>query len=103
MTAPKSNEQIRTRIKKVFEKVCRNNGCTMDGLRFYSPKQWKERGERYGQNSVMSTIFEEHQGMYYTMNAIGSFKLQNELVEELAKIGYWFELGNSWYLSIYEL
>ena len=90
-------------IMKTVEKV---NGHPVDtsGCRaFYTPEEWKERGERYGQGSVLVVV---HDGgdlaRFFDYNRM-NYAAIDALGDALAEAGYFAEQCTSWYSAIYPL
>jgi hypothetical protein len=84
--------------EQAFIEVIESMGMDLEGLSFYSPKQWRDRGESYCLDADLIVVFEEH--MLYEMLLEG---IVSDLIDELGARGYWFEQGTSWYLGVYKL
>lgn len=67
---------------------------------FYTPEEWKSRGEPWGDNSVLSITFE---GELYNVINEGSYKEVNVLIDRLKEIGYFGEQGFAWSMHFYPL
>lgn len=72
------------------------------GGRFYSPAQWRDRGEQYGLGSVLIVTHDggAHADAFWTDN--GYFNLNEALIERLNSRGFWYEGCTSWYSAVYE-
>ena len=68
---------------------------------FYSPTEWQARGEEYGINSKLIIVYDGAiiRELFYPN--YGS-DLMQECVNELSKIGLFFEPCTSWYSAVYE-
>jgi len=69
---------------------------------FYSPKQWLERGEQYGCNSLLIVCHDGGDLAPYCNWAYDSPALMDSLKAELEKIGVYIEQCTSWYSAIYK-
>jgi len=69
---------------------------------FYSPGEWAERGEDYGKNSHLIIVYDGGDvGNFFNMNH-ESYKLYEEMQEELRKVGLYFEECTGWYAAVYD-
>ena len=57
---------------------------------FYSPKQWRERGEQYGRNAELIVC---HDG----------YETHEKVLQALAGVGALAEACTCWYTAIYKL
>ncbi len=73
------------------------------GGRFYSPAQWRDRGERYGLSSLLIVTHDggDHAGAFNL--DYEQYALNNELTQWLRDNGFWMEQCTSWYTAIYAL
>jgi len=92
--------RIKNAISKLLKKEFGEEG--LHGIRFLTPGEWSDRGEPYLCNSKLVMIFEENviYGLLNYMEDKGKF--YDKLWETMRNKGYYFELGNSWNLGIYE-
>lgn len=73
-------------------------GCKV----FYSPKEWKERGEQYGLKSILVVVHDggDHAGCF-NMD-YEQYKSCEEMQEALNAIGCFVETATCWYSAVYE-
>lgn len=73
------------------------NGCKA----YYSPRQWRERGESYGCDSVL--ILCHDGGALATVCNLdyGNYLAAEEFRKFLHSRGYWVEACTSWYSAVY--
>jgi hypothetical protein len=62
---------------------------------FYSPTEWRERGERFGTESELVVVYDggDLQGISW----------DEELVRRLKAVGLFFEDCTSWYAAVYRI
>lgn len=68
---------------------------------FYSPKEWRERGEAYGTDSVLIVVHDGGDLAYRFNYDHGCFGLVNEMAGALNEVGFYAEPCTSWYSAIY--
>ena len=89
-------------IIKILRKhnLLSTGGCTA----FYSPQQWKARGEAYGQNSELVVVYDGGDLKYaFSMDyAEPGYKIYNEMQAALKRIGLRFEECRCWHAAIYK-
>ena len=72
---------------------------------FYSPAEWKERGEKYGKGSVLIVV---HDGgdlaCFFNWNyaAETGYRMLNDMTEALSAEGLYAEQCTGWYTAIYK-
>jgi len=74
------------------------------GVRIYTQEEWKRRGEKYGNDAVLTMTAEgtfNHIMNYPESRA--DFKIINDFVALLAKLGFWSEQGYSWTWHLYPM
>jgi hypothetical protein len=73
-----------------------SGGCKV----FYSPKEWRLRGEEYGTSSELIVVYDggAHRELFEPEY---SFSFTEELTASLRKSGLWFEPCTCWYSAIY--
>ena len=91
---------IRARHKNVFgdDKEPTGGGCKT----FYTPEEWKERGEQYGLNALVVVVHDGGDVAPYFNWDYECYHLIEALGEELAKIGCFAEQCTGWYSAIYK-
>ena len=68
---------------------------------FYSPAEWRERGEQYGTKSVL-VVVHDGGGLAPCCNLdYEAYDLHDALVKTLDKHGVWIEQCTCWYSAIY--
>lgn len=79
--------------------MCSSGGCKV----FYSPSEWQARGEEYGTKSELIVVYDggDHR-MAFNMDG-ECYHTIDELREELAKVGCFFEEATCWYGSVYKI
>lgn len=84
--------------KELWGEAPDGGGCKA----FYSPEEWKERGEDYGTNSELVVVYDGGD-LYEIFNPdSGNYKWFDRLNERLEKHGYWVEACTCWYSAIYK-
>ena len=73
-------------------------GCTT----FYSPAQWKERGEEYGCDSELIVVHDGGEvGYLFSCDYEGSYAAYEACNKALDAVGLWSEPCMCWYTAIY--
>ena len=91
----------RQAAKKVLEVMgpkADTGGCKM----FYTPKEWKERGEKYGTNALVVIVHDGGDQAPYFSWDYECYKMMERMTEALAKIGCFAEQCTGWYSAIYK-
>ena len=90
--------------RKVILKVAKEYGLSYTGgcTPFYSPKEWKERGERYGTESLLIACHDGGDLSAFFCPYEASETLAEALRMALAEKGLFFENCTGWYTAIYE-
>jgi len=70
---------------------------------FYSPKEWKERGEDYGLESELIVVHDGGDLASIFNLDYGCYDLNAKMDEALRRHGVWMESCTCWYTAIYEL
>lgn len=76
-----------------------SGGCKL----FYSPKEWKDRGEIYGRESELIVCYDGGDAYSYFSYNSESYSFQEKMVEALQAAGVWSEPCTGWYSGIYPL
>lgn len=89
---------------KEFDKDTNNlpidsGGCTT----FYSPKQWKERDERYGTNSLLLVVHDGGDVSNFFNYDCECYELINKMDKALREAGFYAECCTNWHTAIYKL
>lgn len=71
---------------------------------FYSPLEWKDRGESYGHTSELVVVYDggdvQH---FFTLDGSSSYTLYERMREALEAEGMYWEECTRWYCAIYSL
>ena len=73
-------------------------GCRL----FYSPKEWEERGEPYGQGGLLVVVYDGGDARPFFEGYETRWAYSEPLREALAKIGVYTEAGTHWHSTVYE-
>lgn len=69
---------------------------------FYSPEEWRARGELYGTDSKLVLVFEG--GLFSLLNGyLDCVELIDEFDRFVRGFGYFYEMGNAWNLGFYPI
>ena len=84
--------------KEIFGDDASGGGCRA----FYTPKEWKERGEKYGQDSKLIVVYDG--GDLYPLFSYMSEcrEAQRKVDQALEELGYYHEPCTGWYSAVYE-
>lgn len=69
---------------------------------FYSPQEWKERGEEYGTDSVLVVVHDGGDLAYVFNMARASSNVFEAVNEALSRAGFHLEPCTGWYGAIYD-
>lgn len=93
-------------MNKALAKKLRHKLMPFQGWRIYSPKEWQDRGEKYGTGSELIITYEGSTAApFFSLDysyEIGSYKMYEEMRKFLADLGYYSEEGTSWFSVVYE-
>jgi hypothetical protein len=92
----KAMEVIATVLKR--HHMCNTGGCRP----FYTPREWKERGEQYGHDADLIVVYDGGDVSYAFNYDKGSFKLHNDMMRALELSGFAVEQCTHWYSAIQE-
>ena len=91
-------------IRRLLELFAIEKGLSFGrGCDLYTPKQWEERGERYGTESELVIVYESEEWLEYFNLDYMQYSKFEEMIAYLAKYGYYAEPCTGWYAAIYEL
>ena len=97
----KAAQTIVKTAKEVFGPDVSTGGC----VSFYSPKEWAERGESYGQNSELIVVYDGGDLRYLmSLDAaydMGSYEWTEKMREALSSLGLFAEECTCWYSAVY--
>lgn len=93
------------RLKLAITSWLLHNKFFVEEIHFFTRTEWALRGEPYGRNSVLAMTF-EGSALYHVLNdTLGdrslSARIEDDFRRMLAGLGYYFELGYAWSLSLY--
>ncbi len=90
----------------VARRMTYTGGCKT----FYSPKEWRERGEKYGRESVLIVAHDggEHASAFsfdacYVTGRAEEYEPCESMQEALGEVGCFAEQCTCWYTAIYSL
>lgn len=86
------------KLKSVVTDWLRMNELLYD-TRAYTPKEWEERGEKYGGGSVLTITTEGP--MYEMLNDGWNPRLNEKWEQFLVGLRLWYELGYAWSVHLY--
>ena len=99
---PKGLTRKGRKAAAIIKKFMAKNHLETGGCRtFYTPQEWRDRGESYGTRSLLVFVYDGGD-LYGIANMHCGYKLHEELVEKLGEIGVYFECCTGWYSAIYE-
>jgi len=89
-------------LETMGAKDIEKSGFTTGGCKlFYSSKEWRERGESYGRNSILVVVHDGGDAFNWFNQDGGCFALTDKMDEELGKIGCYAEPCTGWYTAVY--
>jgi hypothetical protein len=93
------------KILKDFLAELRKSTFIGDSPKVYSQKKWIERGERYGTEGAAILTF-DGSWLYEVFNhhdcSAHAQRVRNRFEALLKEAGFWYEIGEAWFLYIYE-
>lgn len=99
--SPRPIEKKTLELKTKIEQWLKDNEVSTDA-HVYTAKEWNDRGEKYGEDSVLTIAAE---GPFYRMmNEAEHWServLQEKFSKFLEKLGLWYEQGYSWTWHLY--
>lgn len=70
---------------------------------FYTPEEWRQRGEDYGRNSALIICHDGGEvGDFFSYDH-GNYERIDQMTNALRAIGYYAEQCTSWYSAVYPL
>jgi hypothetical protein len=66
---------------------------------WYTPSEWADRGEPFGNGAVLSLTFEGP--LYSAINGEYGWSIRDRIVEIARERGFWFEQGYAWSVHFY--
>ena len=86
-------------IKLIMGEGASGGGCKA----FYTPKQWAERGESYGQQSALIVVHDGGDLAPYCNYNYECYRLIEKMDAALKEIGYYLESCTCWYSAVYKI
>ena len=80
------------RQQAVQQKLTNAGGCKV----FYSPQEWRERGEQYGCESELVVVYDGSDARYLA-------EFNPGIEEVLAREGLFIECCTHWYAAVYKI
>ena len=74
-------------------------GCKV----FYSPKEWKARGEQYGCESELVVVYDGGDHASFFNTDLECWNRIEKLAKDLAELGLYVEACTGWYSAIYRI
>ena len=94
----KGRQAARVIVAFLKEKeLTETGGCRV----FYTPREWKARGEKYGTTSELVVVYDGAEAAYALAMDYEMYKAIDELQARLDAIGVFFEEATCWYGSIH--
>lgn len=105
---PRSLSKEGNAAYKTIMRVLNEHNCLETGgcKTFYSPKEWRARGEPYGRNSELIVVYDGGAVMpFFNGNVAyeGGWTLMEEMNAALKKVGLYAEECTGWYAAIYKI
>lgn len=89
-------EKIASEVLK--EKEIFTGGCNP----FYTPEEWRARGEEYGLNSELIICHDGGDYAYLCNTDHGFYELTDMFSQKLKEHGYFLEACTCWYSALYK-
>jgi hypothetical protein len=105
LNKPDGLDKLGTLAHKTIIKFLTKSDLTNTGgcKAFYSPEEWKERGEDYGTNSKL-VIVHDGGSLASVFNLdYEQYELNESMNQELIRHGLFVEQCTSWYSAVYEI
>ena len=87
-------------LRETFEEWLQIEGFDYD-FSFYSPSDWKARGEEILCDAELIFVFENQ--LLFILNYTGPTEIEDELRDLARGFGYYFEIGDVWNIGFYPL
>lgn len=89
-------------LQCAYKTLCKSpqtGGCCT----FYTPTQWKERGEKHCLNADLIICHDGGDFSYMCSYTKGDYRLLNRFTKHLKDAGYYSEQGTNWYSGLYKI
>ena len=94
--ATEEQARIHATIVKVIGPKARSGGCRG----FYTPQQWRQRGEEFGLDSALIVVHDGGDLAPYFNYAYERERLREKMNKALKAIGYYADPCTGWYTAI---
>jgi hypothetical protein len=93
-------------------KLLKERGMTNTGgcRTFYTPQEWRDRGERYGRDALLVVVYDGGEvgpffdlGACYRTGAASDYEPYEAMRQRLTSVGVWSECATHWYSAVYAL
>ena len=102
LTIPKGLSKAGNTAAKTIASFFNDNDLSTGGCRpFYSPEEWRERGESYGLGSELIVVHDGGNLAPYFNSDYGSHSMIDTMLQLLSEAGVWSESCTCWYTAIY--
>lgn len=99
LTNPKARKAYEAfRAFLIQEERTDTGGCTT----FYTPQEWKARGEEYGKDALFIIVHDGGDVAPVCNLDYESYQLNDRMITHMAKYGVFVEQCTSWYSAVYE-
>lgn len=89
-------------IRAIVTKHARKYGINLTDVHFYSPKEWKDRGEQFGDGALASVTFEGELYDAINNNEFGT-NIAEKIRSDLEQHNLYYEQGYAWSMHIYPI
>ena len=83
---------------KAIDGKIETGGCRL----FYSPKEWKERGEEYGTDAALVVVYDGGDAYNFFSFNTEAVSYLDAMTEALKAVGVHSEACTGWYSAVYE-
>lgn len=84
-------------VRKVLGEQASGGGCRA----FYTPEEWRQRGEKYGLGAELIVVHDGGDAAPYFNLDYMMYELHDKMQNELEKVGLYAEACTSWYTAVY--
>lgn len=90
-------EKILATVRETLGPNATGGGCRA----FYTPKEWRARGELYGTDALLVVVHDGGDLAPFFNLDYGAYKLFDKMWNALEPVGVWAEACTSWYTAVY--
>ena len=99
----RKGRQAATAILKRLREASLDGKVETGGCRlFYSPKEWKDRGEEYGTEGILVVVYDGGDAYHHFSYNTEAVSYLDKMAEALKKVGVHAEACTGWYSAVYE-